>query len=273
MSGFLRSVPSPEQGTSHRTRSYAPAGPGIRCAGAQQTTVPGTRQHASRTRSLSHRWGLISLATMTPPRLVSSDGPAAGAARRESRSTVLEPGAAHMSRTASPRLTPSSSGGSIDTASCRLSRPSPTCVSMKARSVLKEERSARSSLRGASSCQPRLSGNQSSGRMRLGAATASTRAKARTRPPRRWSRSTTVVPVATSAPQGGTRTGASVCGRALASPSTFSRLITSASKRACTRDGWTAAQPVCTNEKVDGSGARSVSMKPSQSCSGTTCPR
>eukprot|EP00965_Chrysotila_dentata_P229029 6196941-Pleurochrysis_carterae.AAC.3 len=259
---FLRIVASPEQGTSHSTRSNRPVhdddggvccacsacacaacaacaacvacacGSGKSCAMWHVRRRPAARIGASRSRIFLHRLASASLAT-TQPRSASADGAERQTVRAPShtpttptalsplsttsalrttcplrttpcnspltlstsrassphsparsswrRSTVLDPGAAHRSSTERPGERRSSSGGSIDAASCRFIRPIATCASMKSRTSAKSLY-VLSSLRGASSCHPRLHGNHSSWRQNTADLTDSTPRTSRTVP-------------------------------------------------------------------------------------------
>ena len=143
-SGSLRSVPSPEHGTSASTASYprvtesettlSPSlfrslntGTGTSCPMAQVTTrlavsFAARLCLATASRSVSTRRGFPSFATTRP-----CSGPPVGETRSRS-CMVLFPGAAHTSSTRSPafRRGESASTGSIDTASCLAQTPAPT---------------------------------------------------------------------------------------------------------------------------------------------------
>jgi hypothetical protein len=143
-SGSLRSVPSPEHGTSASTASYprvtesettlSPSlfrslntGTGTSCPMAQVTTrlavsFAARLCLATASRSVSTRRGFPSFATTRP-----CSGPPGGETRSRS-CMVLFPGAAHTSSTRSPafRRGESASTGSIDTASCLAQTPAPT---------------------------------------------------------------------------------------------------------------------------------------------------
>mmetsp|Transcript_32821 Transcript_32821/g.103050 ORF Transcript_32821/g.103050 Transcript_32821/m.103050 type:complete len:258 (-) Transcript_32821:177-950(-) len=141
MTGFLRSVPSPEQGTSHRTRSKrsgaaaapSPTASGKRRASCEVTTSDGECSLAAREASSWQRLTSASLATRRPrasSRLRTGARAAAsvfairaGAASISRICCAFEPGLAHISSTAMPGRTSSKSGGTIDTASCRCRLP------------------------------------------------------------------------------------------------------------------------------------------------------
>mmetsp|Transcript_8936 Transcript_8936/g.28395 ORF Transcript_8936/g.28395 Transcript_8936/m.28395 type:complete len:236 (+) Transcript_8936:1689-2396(+) len=94
------------------------------CASWLVTTRSGEFSRLAWCTSRWHRLYSASLAITIPPHVASSE-PA-----EHSRSCcVFEPGAAHMSRTRWPGRTSSTSGGTIETSSCRLMLPSSTsCV-------------------------------------------------------------------------------------------------------------------------------------------------
>eukprot|EP00966_Prymnesium_polylepis_P291064 6722494-Prymnesium_polylepis.1 len=133
MTGDLRSVPSPEQGTSQSTRSKARGAGGPPTAVGSSsgksraswfvTTSPVESNLPARDVSRWHRFSSASFATTIPregaPWLPTSAVPPAPSPSSSISSSccVFEPGDAHMSSTAMPRRTSSMSGGTIETAS------------------------------------------------------------------------------------------------------------------------------------------------------------
>lgn len=99
ISGALRSVPSPEQGTSQRIRSNLtgfPSSPGTEGKAWPSwlvTTIEGVQSRLVWWVRRLHRWKSASFATTKP---VAGSGPLCSISRSW---TVLEPGAAHISRT------------------------------------------------------------------------------------------------------------------------------------------------------------------------------
>mmetsp|Transcript_21607 Transcript_21607/g.60798 ORF Transcript_21607/g.60798 Transcript_21607/m.60798 type:complete len:234 (+) Transcript_21607:107-808(+) len=126
MSGALRSVPSPLQGTSHRMRWNLRPGSALSrrmsgkfWASCWVTSSAGVFMRCVWWMSRLHRWASTSLATTRP----------AGSSTTlpwwiiSSSWKVLLPGEAHVSSTRWPGRTSRNSGGSMDTASCRVMPP------------------------------------------------------------------------------------------------------------------------------------------------------
>mmetsp|Transcript_48365 Transcript_48365/g.160282 ORF Transcript_48365/g.160282 Transcript_48365/m.160282 type:complete len:257 (-) Transcript_48365:136-906(-) len=123
--GSLRSVPSPEQGTSHKTRSYSSPALGRvwpRCV--TTTAFSPAPSERSRCASTYARSGSASFATTTPP--------SAPCETISSSCVVFEPGAAQTSSTRCEACTPRSSAGTMLTTSCRITSPQPDARSSHA---------------------------------------------------------------------------------------------------------------------------------------------